>query len=127
MRLPKPLLVLLALPAVVLAGCQATGSTQSASKGRGYDPRDKPIKCIAQKGVAGRKVGRTTLQVGAPDQGPKVVYVTTPEFAASLQLHGHAEGAEVIGRALLYPQSGNDQQLKIIENCLGKDLGESSA
>ena len=49
----------------------------------------------------------TKLQVGAAPAGPTVVFTPTAGAAQAQQIDGNAQGAEVIGPALMYPNQGS--------------------
>ena len=55
-----------------------------------------------------------------------VMNINTAGLAEGLQLQGvrSAQGAEVIGAALLYPHQAPDWQLAAIENCLSVGVKE---
>jgi hypothetical protein len=50
------------------------------------------------------------------------VFTPTPGSAQADQIRAAAQGAEVIGSALLYPNQGSDQELAQIETCLTRGV-----
>ncbi len=48
----------------------------------------------------------------------------TAGIAEGQQIEGKAQGAEVIGAALLYPNHASGGELTVIENCLGQGVKE---
>jgi hypothetical protein len=48
----------------------------------------------------------------------------TAGIAEGQQIQGKAQGAEVIGAALLYPNHASGVELTVIENCLGQGVKE---
>jgi hypothetical protein len=67
-------------------------------------------------------VGPTGMQIGPLPGGPTVEFEPTPGTAQGIQINGQAQGAEVIGSALLYPHTASDAELKLIETCLAKGV-----
>jgi hypothetical protein len=49
-----------------------------------------------------------------------VVFTPTPGAAQAAQIQAQAQGAEVIGSALLYPAQASDSELSQIETCLAQ-------
>lgn len=120
-----------ALLASSLAACGSTsrplaGSAAAISghgvRGRVDDPRASHFSCLLQQHITAIKVGQTAIQVGAPPSGPLITFTPTPGAAQAKQINGEAEGAEVIGSALLYPNQGSDAELQAIENCVAKKV-----
>lgn len=121
----------LLLTALSIAGCGARvkplagtipPSRESAPRGRIDDPRQKHLKCLHQQGIQARKVGQTSIQIGAPGSGPRVIFEPTPGAAQSMQIYGEAPGAEVIGSALLYPDQAGGHLLTVVENCVAQGV-----
>ena len=111
-----------ALSAVAILLC-ACSSVVKPPRGRGNvdDPRiDRPnhVACLRQDKLPVQLVDGTVLQIGALPSGPTVEFEPTPGAAQSAQLQGQAQGAEVIGSALLYPHAAGDAELSAIESCL---------
>jgi hypothetical protein len=116
-------LAMLALSACGTSSKPVAGSVISTTgkpAGRGVvdDPRAKHAKCLQQMGVPVAEVGQIGLQVGTPPSGPSVTFEPTPGAAQEQQISGNAQGAEVIGSALLFPNQASDKLLKVVEDCL---------
>ncbi len=75
------------------------------------------MKCLRQHHVPVIEVGGTGLQIGFAG-GPTVTFEPTPGAAQGDQIRNRAQGAEVIGSALLYPNQASDAELTTIEQCL---------
>ena len=54
--------------------------------------------------------------------GPTVSLQPTPGDAQGVQIDGQAQGAEVIGSALLYPNQASDELLTKVETCVAKGV-----
>jgi hypothetical protein len=112
----------------LLCGC---ATTVKPPRGRGQV--DSPLSnspdrvaCLRGAHLPVRQVGPTTLQIGPASGGATVTFEPTAELAEGLQLRGvrSAQGAEVIGAALLYPHQAPDSQLSAIEDCLSAGVRE---
>ena len=66
--------------------------------------------------------GRPSIQVGTRPSGPTIVFYVTPGAAQNQQLVGQAQGAEVIGSALLYPNQTASKLLGKVESCTAKGV-----
>jgi hypothetical protein len=93
------------------------------------DPRSKHTACLEQAHVAFHDeqytvAGRVlpSFQVGTAPTGPTVAFEPTPGDAQGVQIQGEAQGAEVIGSALLYPNRAPDSLLSVVENCVGQGV-----
>jgi hypothetical protein len=111
--------------AMLLCGC---GAVVKPPQGRGQaqDPRTSGpdrFACLLAHHLPARKTGQAGIQIGALPGGPTVQFTATPGGALERQVDGRAQGAELIGSALLYPHQASDAELTKIENCL--DLGVS--
>jgi hypothetical protein len=121
------------LAALSLSACGTTNKpaagtpgivSASGIRGKFDDPRTNNPNHLACIKGAGLPVTETTvngdpsLQIGSPPGGPSVTFLSTPGAAQYAQISGSAQGAEVIGAALLYPNQGSDSELSAIENCL---------
>jgi hypothetical protein len=109
----------------LLCGC---ATTVKPSQGRGQvdSPLTDRVACLRGAHLAVRPVGLTTLQIGTPPAGATVKFQPTAGAAEALQLQGvrAAQGAEVIGSALLYPHQASDSELTAIEDCLSVGVKE---
>jgi hypothetical protein len=113
---------------VLLCGC---ATTLKPSQGRGQI--DSPltsspnrVACLRAAHLPVEEVGSTTVQIGSLPAGPTIKFEPTAGIAQGQQLQGvlSAQGAEVIGAALLYPHQGGNSELTAIENCLGVGVRE---
>jgi hypothetical protein len=106
----------------LLSGCATTvkplGGRGQVDSPLTSDP-DR-VACLRAAHLPVQEVGPRTLQIGPVRTGATVKFQPTPGLAEGLQLQGvrSAQGAEVIGAALLYPRQAPDWQLSAIENCL---------
>jgi hypothetical protein len=113
------------LAALSLAACGASPKPQAGtlkavqtSRKSIDDPRKKHILCLQQDHIAVVRVGTTAMQIGTRPYGPTVYFEPTPGAAQEMQIDGQAQGAEVIGSALLYPNQASDQLLQQVEDCV---------
>lgn len=122
-----------ALAVVTLAGCGAVrlqpttpaGSSTLASRGRVDSPAtdvDNHVGCLRGAHLPVQVVSPVKLQIGAPPAGPTIVFTPTPGAAQADQLRGSAQGAMVIGAALIYPNQGSDAELGSISSCLSQGV-----
>lgn len=84
------------------------------------DPSSNLIACLGGKGVKAHQDARGDVRVDPPQAGIHVRFLGTDGDAQAAQLHGDAEGAEVILNALLFVGSATDEQLKPVESCAAK-------
>ena len=117
--------------AIAVAGLTLTGCGSAVHPARGRGVVDSPIttktnhlKCLRQQHLPVVETGPTSLQIGPLPDGPTVLFEPTPGAAQSIQIRGVrvAQGAEVIGSALLFPNRASDGELKQIETCLAKGV-----
>ncbi len=112
--------------AVVLSGCSGL-SKPAGGRGAAVDPRTGPpnyLACLRSNRLTVSEQGHNTLQVGSLPSGPTIVFEPTAGIAEGQQIQGKAQGAEVIGAALLYPNHAPGAQLTVVENCLGQGVAE---
>ncbi len=118
---------------VALAGCGAVkvqptapaGSTKLVSRGKVDSPltdMHNHLECLRGEHLAVQVLSSTKLQVGPAPAGPTIVFTPTAGAAQSRQIDATAQGAEVIGTALLYPNQGSDSELTGIEDCLDQGV-----
>ena len=120
---------------LALAGCggavkvQPTapaGSTKLASRGKVDSPltdMHNHLDCLRDDDhLAVQVLSPTKLQVGPAPAGPTIVFTPTSGAAQAQQIDGNAQGAEVIGTALLYPNHGSESELTVIEDCLAQGV-----
>jgi hypothetical protein len=93
------------------------------------DARTKHTACLRQNNIAFHNEQRTvagkllpSFQVETAPAGPTVSFEPTPGDAQGVQIQGEAQGAEVIGSALLYPNQASDKLLTAVENCVAKGV-----
>jgi hypothetical protein len=93
------------------------------------DPRTKHTACLRQdhipftlqeRTVAGKAL--PSFQVGTAPSGPTVSFEPTPGDAQGIQIQGGAQGAEVIGSALLYPNQAPNGLVTMVEGCVAKGV-----
>lgn len=124
---PMPPVKSAALAACVVVSLSACSSAVKPSQGHGKrdDPRtDNPnrVACLHNHRLPVQLVGQTGIQIGPLPSGPTIAFAPTPGGAQHLQITGQAQGAEVIGAALLYPHGGTDAELNAIETCLSQSV-----
>ena len=121
------------LAALALAGCgavdvhtaQPSGSTTLVSRGKIDSPLTSMrnhLGCLRDAHLAVHVVSPIRLQVDSRPGGPTIVFTATDGASQADQIDGTAQGAEVIGTALLYPNSGSEEELKMIEDCLAQGV-----
>jgi hypothetical protein len=126
------LAVAVGLAALSLSACGTTskpeaGSTQAIAKTHKQvdDPRKKHIVCLQQEHIPVQRIttgGLPGLQVETAPSGPTVVFDPTPGTAQAMQIEGKAQGAEVIGAALLYPNQASEKLLQKVEDCVAQGV-----
>jgi hypothetical protein len=108
-------LAIIFVAATVLAGC---GTDHGVGDGA-YDPRDSRIACFANQGLPAHKVGPSDVLVTPAGRRPvRVFFASTPGEAEALSVQARAQGAEQLGRALLYVGSASEPLLTKLEGCL---------
>jgi hypothetical protein len=112
-----------AIAGLALSACGSIGKP-AAGRGRSDDARVQAgrLGCMRAHRLPVRLVGATGLQVGAAPAGPTVFFEPTPRTAEGYLMQGRAQGAELIGSALLYPNQAPDSELKVIEDCLAQGV-----
>lgn len=123
----------LALTALAVAGCGAVnvhpsapaGSAKLVSRGAIDNPStnvDNHLACLQGQRLPVQVVSPTKLQVGAAPAGPTIVFTPSIAAAQGAQIEGKAQGAEVIGTALVYPNQGSDGEMAVIGACLAQGV-----
>jgi hypothetical protein len=117
-----------ALAAVSLSGCglaskPVAGSVQAATvaKHELADPRTRHAKCLKADHVAYVEKtvnGYPSIQIGHAPSGPLAEFTATPGAAQNVQILGKAEGAMVIGSALVFPHSASDALMAEVDKCM---------
>lgn len=86
------------------------------------DPRTKHVKCLKADRLPVRLFkasgARPAIQVGTAPSGPTVIFEPTQQAATGVQIVGQAQGAEVIGTALVYPNQASDSVMQRVEKCM---------
>jgi hypothetical protein len=108
-------LAIIFVAATVLAGC---GTDHGIGDGS-YDPRDSRVECLMKAGLPAHKAGQSDVLVTpAGGQPLRVYFASTPGEAEALAVEAKAQGAEQLGRALLYVGNASEPVLKKLEGCL---------
>ena len=115
------------LAALAVSACGSSVKPTSGSRGKVDDPRtahSNHIECLTKHHLPVQKVGLNEILIGPQPSGPRVVFEPTPGMAQGAQISGDrtAQGAEVIGSALLYPNSASEQETKVVENCVAEGI-----
>lgn len=107
--------------AMILCGCSAV---VKPPQGRGHveDPRAGHLHCLLADHLPASDVGPTTIQIGSLPSGPTIQFEPSGGAAETLQVEGRAQGAEVVGSALLYPRQAPDSELNEIESCVSQGM-----
>jgi hypothetical protein len=129
-----------ALAAVSLSGCGVAskpeaGSAQAVTVAHQQiaDPRTRHAKCLKAdhipyteetlRGPESGPGGYPSIQIGKAPSGPLVEFTATPGAAQNVQMSGKAQGAMVIGSALVFPNQASDALMAKVTACM--DLGVS--
>jgi hypothetical protein len=97
---------------VPAAGCSAPDERAPGT----YDPRVPVVSCLRDAGVAARPVDPRAVVA----DGVRIDFLTTPGEAEARQIAGAAQGAEQIGRALVWVGRASDGFLEIVEDCVDR-------
>jgi hypothetical protein len=96
----------------ILPGCAAPDERSPGA----YDPRAAVVSCLRDEGVAARRAPAGEVLA----QGVRIEFLITPGEAVALQVAGRAQGAEQIGRALIWVGDAPDELLATIEDCVDR-------
>jgi hypothetical protein len=124
-----------ALVAVSLSGCgiaskPEAGSAQAATSAKHSlaDPRTKHIRCLTEDHIPftegtvkngwTQPAGDPSIQIGHAPSGPLAVFAATPGAAQNVQIEGKAQGAMVIGSALVFPNQASDAFMQRVDKCM---------
>jgi hypothetical protein len=131
-RNPVPVGLLAVVAALVLSSCGSSPKPNAGTAGATTtnhknvdDPRQKHLVCLHQEHIPVRRVtlgGLPGMQIGVRPAGPTVQFEPTPGDAQGKQIGGQAQGAEVIGSALLYPNQAPSSLLSKVESCVAKGV-----
>jgi hypothetical protein len=121
-------LIAMSLSGCGLASKPEAGSVQAATVAQHElaDPRTKHAKCLKADHIPyteGRVNGYPSIQIGKAPSGPLAEFTRTPGAAQNVQMEGKAQGAEVIGSALVFPNEASAAFMAKVEKCL--ELGVS--
>jgi hypothetical protein len=117
-------LAVLGVAAILLCGCGAVAHPPQG-RGRVDDPVTAApyrLACLLSHHLPARKVGIYGIQIGALPAGPTVQFAPSNAVAESLKVTGVAQGAEMIGNALVYPHQASDSELTQVEDCVAKGM-----
>jgi hypothetical protein len=108
---------------MLLCGCSAVVHPPQG-RGRVADPvtSNGRLHCLLSHHLPARRVGSTGIQIGPLPAGPTVQFQPSNGAAETRQVDGKAQGAEVIGNALVYPNRGSDAELSRIEDCVKQGM-----
>jgi hypothetical protein len=99
------------------ASLLAAGCASPDERDRGtYDPRDPVVECLRDDDVPARLAGRSAVDA----EGVRIDFLATPGEAEARQIQGRAQGAEQIGRALIWVGQAPDDLLDTIEKCVDR-------
>jgi hypothetical protein len=123
MRPSPKALVAAALSTLALSACSVTAN-KPAGRGQVSDPRTESgrLACLRAHHLPVSEIGATAIQVGPLPDGPTIRFASSPGAAEGDQIQGLAQGAEVIGSALLYPNQASDSELNVIEDCVARGV-----
>jgi hypothetical protein len=110
--------------ALILCGCSAVVKPPRG-RGQADDQRvagPDRLQCLKAARLPAREVGQGAIQIGPLPNGPTVQFLPTQGAAQERQINGSAQGAEVIGTALLFPHQASDAELSQIEGCLDEGI-----
>ena len=121
------MVVAMSLSACGVASKPEAGSAPAAmhSKSSYNDPRAKHVKCLRADHIRFRELtlhNYPSIQVGARPSGPTIEFAATPGAAQNLQIQGRAQGAEVIGAALVYPNQAPNALMSKVETCVAEGV-----
>jgi hypothetical protein len=121
----------LSLSACGIASKPEAGTPKAIANGhKGLDDaRAKHTACLAQAHIPFHDEQRTvagkvlpSFQVDTAPAGPTVSFEATPGAAQALQIQGEAQGGEIIGSAVVYPNQASDSLLNVVEGCVAKGV-----
>jgi hypothetical protein len=104
---------LLAGAAIVPAvGCRAPDERAPGV----YDPRLSVVSCLQDAGVPAKRVEPIAVDAA----GVRIDFLATPGEAEARQIAGEAQGAEQVGRALVWVGRAPDDLLETVEECVDR-------
>jgi hypothetical protein len=105
---------------VALALLPACGSDDAAPSEDESDKRAAAMTCLEEEGIDAQLQGEDEIVIGEGPGAPRIQFFLTAGESEAAQFEGDGEGAEQIGSALLYVESGDDDLLEDVENCLAE-------
>jgi hypothetical protein len=81
-----------------------------------YDPRVPVLSCLWNAGVPAHRVEPISIVA----DGVRIDFLATPGAAEARQIAGAAQGAEQIGRALVWVGNAPDSLLATVEECVDR-------
>jgi hypothetical protein len=81
-----------------------------------YDPRVPVVTCLRDAGVPAHRVEPIAIVA----DGVRIDFLATPGAAEARQIAGAAQGAEQIGRALVWVDGAPDRLLATVEECVDR-------
>ncbi len=124
-------LAALSLSACGISSKPEAGTAKAIANGhKGLDdPRSKHTACLEQAHVAFHNEQLTiagkvlpSFQVDSAPAGPTVSFEPTPGDAQGVQIQGEAQGAEIIGSAVVFPNQASDSLMTVVERCVAKGV-----
>jgi hypothetical protein len=119
----------LSLSACGVASKPEAGSARAAAVSHDQlnDPRTKHVMCLRADHIGYRELTLTphrypSIQVGTRPTGPTIEFLATAGAAQNAQIQGRAQGAEVIGAALVYPNQAASSLMAAVETCMAKGV-----
>jgi hypothetical protein len=100
------------LATVPAVGCAAPDQRTPGT----YDPRVPVVSCLRDAGVPASRVEPIAIVAG----GVRIDFLATPGAAVARQIAGAAQGAEQIGRALVWVGGASDSLLATVEECVDR-------
>jgi hypothetical protein len=100
---------------LALLPAAACGAPDERSRGD-YDPREPVVSCLRDARVPATLAGRDAVLA----QGVRIEFLATPGAAEARQVAGRAQGAEQIGRALVWVGDASEDLLDALEECVDR-------
>jgi hypothetical protein len=103
------------LAALALLPLAACGGADDRRRGT-YDPRGPVVSCLREEGLTARADDPISIRT----EGVRIDFLSTPGEAEARQISGTAQGAEQLGRALIWVGDASDRLLSRIEECVDR-------
>lgn len=128
--------IVCALLALIVAGCGSAAKPMAGTQHLSAHPgffgsakslRTPRIRCLEQHHLP-VVLYRTpqqlpAIRVGSGPSAPTMVFEPTAGYAEGLKISGRAQGAELIGPVLLYPNGVSLKEAKTVEKCAATGTG----